>query len=172
MKSEITNSKIIKKKSKPLLPGKYNIINIVVAGRNILVNIKKMLELDNMNNKAAIDAAMNKATSNYHYFARVENDLEEILIDEEEEFKIWMAIKKSEYDNKEFSSEAAKERAVLVDYEKEYREKKNNLREIRSFEKQCSIAKKSLEKYIDMIRSINSSFNKKISDPLPTSESD
>lgn len=172
MKGKIDNQKTNIRKKKTTLPNKYNILDIIVTGREIIVDIRKMMELNNMNNKAEIDAAMNKATSNYHYFSRVENDLEEILDDEESEFKIWMAIKKSEYEDKEYSSESAKERAVLVDYEKEYRKKKNELRQIASYKKQCSIAKKSLEKYIDIIRSINSSFKKNISDPFPTSESD
>ncbi|MCK5632268.1 hypothetical protein KAH94_00805, partial [bacterium] len=161
-----------KKKEKTVdLPDEYKILDIIIQGRRIVVNIQKMMELANVYNEAEVLSSMNKSCSNYHYFSRLEYKLEEFLIDEEENLKIWMVIKKSEYNSKEYSSEVAKERGVLFDYGEEYKKKTLKIKELKGFKSQCSIAKKSLERHIDMIKSINTTIREKKQDPGTTSES-
>lgn len=163
-------------KTKPLkvkkLPDDYKILDIVIKGRQIVVNIQEMLELANVYNKAEVLASMNKACSNYHYFARVESDFEEVIIKEKENFELWKAAKKAKYTGKEFSSEASKDRELMNEYREMFQKKTKTLAELGSYKRQTEIAKKSLEKYIDMIKSINTTIRNESPDPGPTSETD
>jgi len=154
------------------IPDEYKILNIIVNGRNIVLNIDNILTIANLHNESEVLNSMNKACSYYHSFSRIESDLQTLIIDCEKKFKIWMSIKKSEYNSKDFNSESAKERAVITDYEEDYLKKTNKIEKLKSYEKQCSIAKKAMEKHVDMIRSIGKIVHDQKSDPKNTSDSD
>ena len=113
---------------------------------------------------------MNKAASHYHYFSRVELDLEELVTDKEEEFDLWMAEKMMRYtSNKDLNSEAAKKRQLMVDYKNSYETKNKEIRELKNFQRQAEIAKKALEKYMNLVSSIGAMVRSGNPESSPTS---
>lgn len=151
----VNKKKIKKKLEKNILPDKYKIIDIIVDGRRVRADLNKWLIIANCENKSEVLAAQNRASSHYQYFARVESRLEDVIVEKEEIFDLWMAEKIYNIpDDKEYNSEAAKKRHVMINYRKKYLEYTKELRELRSFKRQAEIAKKTLDKQLVMLQSI------------------
>jgi hypothetical protein len=172
LKGNLLKKQKVEKVKTTEIPEEYKILNIITSGHNIVINIDEIVTLANTYNESEVLASMNKACSYYHSFCRMEKDLKKLVISKESDFKIWMANKKSEYSGKEYNSEAAKERAAIVDHEPEYKSKLEKIANLQDYVDQANIAKHTLEKHVDMIRSIGGIIKNKVSDPNPTSESD
>lgn len=151
-KSKIKES--FEKKQSQIMPEEFEVIDLIVKGKKIIVNMKELLEIANCENKVEIINAMNKASTYYGYFGKVSVDLEDYFNQLEEDFSIWLASKMSEKIFENESSEKAKERKVAVMYQKEYEEKKSEIREIKKYFNYAEIAKKTIEKNIGLIQSI------------------
>lgn len=162
VKESTAVQKEVAKQSK-MLPKDFEIVDILVKGRQVVVNLRELMELADCQNESIIKAAMNKSASYYFYFGRVEIELEEALSEAQEDFDIWLAQKTNALGNDD--SEKAKERSVMTKYEKEYTTKKGRIRQISSFSRQASIARKALERNMSMLQSIGAFLRKEIDRP-------
>jgi hypothetical protein len=100
----------------------------------------------------------------------VDADLDDFIDKKQEEFDLWMAQKIYKIpDAKEYNSEGAKKRYVVVNYRKEYTERTKELRDLRSFKRQAEIAKKALDRELTMLQSIGAMVRNSASEPGATS---
>lgn len=129
-----------------------NVLKLIVKGKEVVINMKEIMELANCEDKLEIMGAMNKASSYYFYFGRIEADLKEVLDDAEENFEIWLAAKKSRYEDEK--NETARLRQVMVNHKELFKTKKEKVQRLRRYYAQASIAKKAIEKNINLIQSI------------------
>ena len=150
-------------KHKESLPKDFEIVDILVKGRQILVNLRELMELADCQNEHVVKSAMNKIASFYFYFGRVEIDLEDALEEAQEDLDIWLAQKTNALGNDD--SEKAKERSVMTKHKEAYETKKKSIRMISSFKKQASIARKALENHMKMLQSIGAFLRKEIERP-------
>jgi len=136
-------------------------LSVVVENRNLKadldINIFDELLLNNPENPAEVVAKMNEMSSFFWYLgsAKVElEDKERTLIDD---FNDWLETKKSRYDgNKEYNSEAAKERRVMVKFPKTYKKYKVSIRNCKYILRKIDVARKSYDKCISLLQSIGS----------------
>jgi len=142
----------IDKKIKKLLPKEFDIFDIIVKGKRIIIDMRELLSISNVQNKQLIISSMNKVSSRCWYFGKVLSLLEEKCNSLEEDFKIWLSRKMTEVTDE--SSEKAKERIVMVHHSGRYKDFKNEMRQYSLYKRQAEIAYKTLEKSIELIRSI------------------
>jgi len=155
-----TNITMTDKKLKNLLPSNFRVLDIIVAGRKVICDMKELMRLANTDNPQEVTSALNKSTSRYYYFGRVTIDLDEEVDVANDDLEIFLAEKMSLSKYDKHGSDTAKRRKVIVDYQEKYLRLKKQIRVLTKFQKYAKLAKNSLEKNIDVLRSINSTIKK------------
>lgn len=158
MKGKIERKSKLKEKYEKrldnIMPRDFDILKVIVKGKKIIVDMREIMEISNLENKQEIVSCMNQVSSYFSYFGRVAIDLNDQLNKEQEIFTIWMSHKKSKFTEED--SEKARERCVITKYTEEYNRRKERIRKLTLWYDYARNAKSSLEKNIELIRSIAS----------------
>jgi len=143
---------------KKILPKDLNVIELIVKGNKVCVDMRELLSVADCENPVIVRECLNEASAHYHYFRRIMTDLDNEIESAQETFDLWYARRKNEFENE--TSEKAKERKVMVTYKENFLKRKEGIKELLLHKRYAENAHKSLEKACDALRSILSSLTK------------
>jgi hypothetical protein len=150
--------KDLKKKLEDILPPKFKILDLVVEGKKVILDMKRLLKVADCEDKLQVMKAMNQASSRLFYFGRCRTGIKEQLAALEEDFELWFDKMKIEFEDE--TSEKAKERKARLENEDEYRKRKAEIRSLNFMRSQADLAYNTMDKFANMVQSMGAMIRK------------